>query len=76
MDVRLHGFLESKTKVFRLIKIKRKQNAKGEEVPQCDKEVIFRNYSDVSNWENKQLPTGPNLEIPCEWRMLLDTDLP
>lgn len=43
---------------------------------QCDKEVSFRNYSDVSNWQDNQLPKGPNLEIPCEWRMYLDSDLP
>lgn len=58
-----------------MIKIKRKQNKK-EEVVQCDKEVSFRNYSDVTNWKDGRLPSGPTLDIPCEWRMLLDADLP
>lgn len=42
----------------------------------CDKEVPYRNYSDVNNWVNKVLPSGPDVVIPCEWRMVVDVVLP
>jgi hypothetical protein len=74
MDIKIHGYSDVKTKIFRMIKIKRKQNAKAEVVT-CDKEITFRNYSDVSNWEGGVLPSGPKIVIPCEWRMISDIDM-
>jgi hypothetical protein len=76
LDILVHGLSPTINKMFRILKLKRIRNKQKEQVVWCDKEVPYRNYSDVSNWAGGVLPTGPDVVIPCEWRMLVDMPLP
>lgn len=76
MDIQVHGFSKSKQNVFKIIQIKRQNNKKQKEAVQCDKEITVRNFSNIENWEGGVVPVGPELIIPCKWRMVMDIEMP